>query len=83
MSNDEIRTAIKRSEKYNEIVHVAADCTVDNLRALLASIAKCDWDMCEIEDNKVDVWGWSDATPEGEQDWRLCVQCVAADELVA
>ena len=81
--NDEIRSAIKRSEAYNDIVHVAVDCTTATLRALLASIAKCDWDMCEIEDNKVDVWGWSDATPEGEQDWRLCVQCVAADELVA
>ena len=82
MSN-EIRSAIKQSETHNDIVHVTINCTTATLRALLASIAKCDWDMCEIDDNKVDVWGWTSDTPEGKQDWRLTVQCVAADELVA
>ena len=75
MSNSEIRAAISRSEAYSDIVRVAADCTVDNLRALLASIIECDWDMCELDDNKVDVWGWTSDTPEGKQDWRLTVQC--------
>jgi ribonuclease I len=75
MSSNEIRSAIKRSESHSDIVSVAANCTTDNLRALLASIIECDWDMCEIEDNKVDVWGWTDNTPEGKQDWRIIVQC--------
>ena len=75
MSSNEIRSAIKWSESHSDIVGVAANCTTDNLRALLAGIIGCDWDMCEIEDDKVDVWGWTDDTPEGKQDWRIIVQC--------
>lgn len=75
MSSNEIRSAISRSESHSDIVRVAANCTTDNLRALLANTIECDWDMCELDDNKVDVWGWTDDTPEGEQDWRLTVQC--------
>ena len=75
MNSNEIRSAIKRSESHSDIVRVAANCTTDDLRALLASIVECDWDMCELDDNKMDVWGWSSETPEGKQDWRLIVQC--------
>jgi len=41
---------------------------------LLLTIA-CDWEMCQIEDNKVDVWGWTDDTPENQVEFRLTVQC--------
>jgi hypothetical protein len=75
MSSSEIRSAISRSEAHSDIVRVAADCTTGNLRALLAGIIKCDWDMCELDDDTVDVWGWTDDTPEGKQDWRIIVQC--------
>jgi len=82
MNSNEIRSAIKRSETHSDIVPVAADCTVGQLQSMLSDplvchlleIA-CDLDMCEIEDNKVDVWGWTDDTPEGKQDWRIIVQC--------
>jgi hypothetical protein len=82
MNSNEIRSAIKRSETHSDIVRVAADCTVGQLQSMLSDPLvrhlleiECDWDMCEIEDNKVDVWGWTDDTPEGKQDWRIIVQC--------
>ena len=78
----EIKAAIESIRKSGEIVSVAAECTVGQLHSLFSGPlvchlfeAACSWEMCEIEDNKVDVWGWTDDTPEGEQDWRLTVQC--------
>ena len=78
-----IRDAIERSKASGQIQTVSVEMTADALEDLLLVMLQVDWEMTEIDDNQVDVWGWSDATPEGEQDWRLCVQCVAADELVA
>ena len=74
MSN-EIRSAIKQSKTHDEIVYVAVDCTTATLRALLASMIDCDWDMCEIDDDKVHVWGWTRDTPEDQAEFRLIVQC--------
>ena len=78
-----IRDAIERSKASGQIQTVSIDATADGLEDLLLVMLQTDWEMVEIDDNKADVWGWSDATPEGEQDWRLVVQCVASDELVA
>ena len=78
-----IRDAIERSKASGQIQTVSVEMTADALEDLLLVMLQVDWEMVEIEDQQVDVWGWSDATPEGEQDWRLTVQCVAADELVA
>ncbi len=78
-----IRDANERSKASGQIQTVSVGLTADALEDLLLVMLQVDWEMVEIDDNRVDVWGWSDATPEGEQDWRLCVQCVAADELVA
>ena len=85
MMNDSnaIRDAIERSKASGQIQTVSVGLTADSLEDLLLVMLQADWEMTEIDDNRVDVWGWSDNTPEGEQDWRLCVQCVAADELVA
>ena len=78
-----IRDAIERSRASGQIQAVSVGLTVDSLEDLLLVMLQTDWEMAEIDDNRVDVWGWSDNTPEGEQDWRLCVQCVAAEEMVA
>ena len=78
-----IRDAIERSKASGQIQTVSVEMTADALEDLLLVMLQVDWEMTEIEDHRVDVWGWSDATPEGDQDWRLTVQCVAADELVA
>jgi hypothetical protein len=78
-----IRDAIERSKVSGQIQSVSVELTVDSLEDLLLVMMRTPWEMVEIDDNRVDVWGWSDATPEGEQDWRLVVQCVAAEEMVA
>ena len=78
-----ISDAIERSMASGQIQTVSVGLTVDALEDLLLVMMQADWEMVEIDDNRVDVWGWSDATPEGEQDWRLVVQCVAAEEVVA
>jgi len=78
-----IRDAIERSRASGQIQAVSVGLTVDSLEDLLLVMLQTDWEMTETDDNRVDVWGWSDSTPEGEQDWRLVVQCVAAEEMVA
>jgi len=76
-SNNRIRSAIESSSKSGQIASVDVDCTAGNLPAMLAStIVKCDWEMCHVEDDKVNVWGWTDDTLAGEQDWRIIVQCL-------
>jgi len=78
MSNESffrIRSAIESSSKSGEIISVDVDCPADQLKDLLPlTIASC-WSMCQIEDNKVDVWGWTDDTPEDQVEFRLTVQC--------
>jgi len=83
MNDDEIRSAIENSRKSGQIVSVAVECTVSQLHSLFSGPlvcylfeVACAWKMCEIEDNKVDVWGWTDDTPKSEQDWRIIVQCL-------
>ena len=83
-SSDVIRDAIERSRangSQKQAVSVGLTCAA--LEILLMAMLPPEWWMVEAGVNRVDVWGWSDATPEGEQDWRLCVQCVAAEEMVA
>ena len=77
-----ISDAIERSRASGQIQKVSVELTLDALEDLLLVMLQVDWEMAEIDDNQVDVWGWSDSTPEGEQDWRLTVQCVA-EEVVA
>ena len=77
-----ISDAIERSRASGQIQKVSVELTPDALEDLLLVMMQADWEMVEIDDNQVDVWGWSDNTPEGEQDWRLAVQCVA-EEVVA
>jgi hypothetical protein len=77
-----ISDAIERSRASGQIQRVSVELTADALEDLLLVMMHADWEMAEIDDNQVDVWGWSENTPEGEQDWRLTVQCVA-EEVVA
>ena len=77
-----ISDAIERSRASGQIQRVSVELTPDALEDLLLVMMQADWEMVEIDDNQVDVWGWSDNTPEGEQDWRLAVQCVV-EEVVA
>jgi len=74
-NNNRIRSAIDSSNKSGRIIIVDVDCPADQLEDLLLLTIACDWEMCEIEDHKVDVWGWTDSTPEGQVEFRLTVQC--------
>ncbi len=73
--NNEIRTAIENSSKSGQIVNVDVDCPADQLEDLLLLTIKCDWEMCHLDDDKVDVWGWTADTPEDQAEFRLTVQC--------
>ena len=74
-SNNRIRSAIESSSKSGQIISVGVGCPADQLEDLLLLTIACNWEMCEIEDNKVDVWGWTDDTPEDQVEFRLTVQC--------
>jgi len=74
--NDEIRAAIENSSKSGQIISMDVDCTASNLWSLLASIIECDWEMCKLDGNTVDVCGWTYDTPKGQYDWRIIVQCL-------
>jgi len=86
----ELLEAIKNSVESEQIVYLSVDCTADELRTLLTSGIDYpfDYGSCEIEDNKVDVWGvvlsfgTSGKLPTEEIDddfildgFRLIVQC--------
>ena len=77
-NSNRIRLAIDSSNKSGQIIMVYVDCTAEQLKDLLFSTIKCDWEMwemCEIDDHKVDVWGWTNDTPENQVEFRLTVQC--------
>jgi len=74
-NNNRIRSAINSSNKSGRIISVDVDCPASQLKDLLLLTIACDWEMCEIEDNRVDVWGWNDDTPENQVEFRLTVQC--------
>ena len=75
--NNRIRSAIESSSKSGQIISVDVGCPADELEdLLLLTIAfACNWEMCHVEDDKVDVWGWTDNTPENQVEFRLTVQC--------
>ena len=79
---DEISDAIERSKSTGQICSVEVGVNVAQLEKILLEVAR-PFEMVEIEDNQVDAWGWSYETARNEQDWRLVVQCIAAEEMVA
>ena len=79
-NNNRIRSAINSSNKSGRIISVDVDCPASQLEDLLLLTIACDWEMCEIEDNRVDVWGWNDDTPENQVEFRLRVLCQPTPE---
>jgi len=74
-NNNRIRFAIESSSKSGRIISVDVDCPADQLEDLLLLTIACNWEMCQREDDKVDVWGWTDNTPKNQVEFRLIVQC--------
>ena len=58
--------------------------TIDRVKAVLKRIAAKydvagntiidDYDYAEMDDNRLDVWGYSDLTPENDCDWRIIIR---------
>lgn len=76
----DLNKAILRSESHDEIVHVDVENdSGDVLECLRDLFAEGEIDYvitdCEGQD-RMDVWGWNDKTPENEQDWRLAIYFV-------
>ncbi len=61
-----IREAIATSICENRTVDVEA--TPEDV---VAAAESYDTDWSEENDGSIDMWGWTDATPESEQEWRL------------
>lgn len=75
--NETLQKAIDRSISHNEIVHVTIDGDSGDALESLRSIwdDEIDYTMCDYEGvDTLDIWGWTDETPENEQDWRLAIQ---------
>ena len=77
-----IANAIDRSQSHNEIVHITVDG--DSGDALAASReawdGETDYAMLDHEGvDTRDVWGFTAATSENEQDWRLAIRFVGAE----
>lgn len=75
----ELRRAIEQSMQRNCSVSIETD----DVGATLVLLA-VEWDgeidsVAAVEDGDgrlyTDVWGWTDETPEDQQDWRLRMYC--------
>ena len=63
---------------------ISTPLSVDRVEAVLKRIAgRCDvagntiidgYDYAGMDDNRLDVWGYSDLTPENDCDWRIIVR---------
>lgn len=68
-----LRAAIDHSTSLCEVADASYTGTHKQLLIDLATIWRGELDSCDFEDQVIDVWGWTDDTPENQQDWRLMV----------
>lgn len=73
-TTDDIRTAIESSRKHSRIESIDWTGTEQSLHeSIAAAWIAGETDSATEEGGVLDIWGWTDKTPEGEQDWRLRV----------
>lgn len=77
---------VKSREGYtgSDDTCISTSLPVDRVEAVLKRIAgKCDvagntiideYDYANMGDNRLDVWGYSDSTPENDCDWRIIIR---------
>lgn len=56
---------------------ISTDLPVECVEAALKSLVGStidEYDSAEIDDDRLDVWGYSDSTPENECDWRIIIR---------
>lgn len=75
----QIQDAVARSISHNEIVHITIDGDSGDALSAIEAVrdvdTETDYTMCDYEGiDTMDVWGWTEKTPENEQDWRLAIR---------
>jgi hypothetical protein len=73
----QLQAAIDRSISHDEIVRVTIEGDSGDALEALGTIwdGEIDYTMIDAEGvDTLDVWGWTDATPADEQDWRLAIR---------
>lgn len=56
---------------------ISTSLSVERVEAVLKSLvgsAIDEYDYAEMDDNRLDVWGYSDSTPENDCDWRIIIR---------
>lgn len=73
--NEQIKEAIERSISHNETVKIEVETSdiSDVMVAIECVTENTDTDRATENNGTYDVWGWTEETAEGEQDWRLNV----------
>lgn len=74
---EKIKDAIARSESHNEIVIVEIEGDSGDALDAINEVwdGETDYSMFDYEgDDRMDVWGWTDKTPDDKQDWRLYIR---------
>jgi hypothetical protein len=68
----ELQLAIDRSRSHDEVVRIEIEATdIADVLATLVAMYDGEIDSVTENDGSEDVWGWTDETAEGKQDWRL------------
>jgi hypothetical protein len=76
---DYIQQAIEESVNYNTIAQTNIIGDKQNLQDAITATWGGEFDMAEEDsddptERTYDVWGWTDDTPENEQEWRIQVK---------
>lgn len=71
----DLKSSINDSIRENRIVTVDFDGDISECLAELNAFHEGDIDYVQENDGSYDVWGWTEETPENEQEWRLQVKC--------
>ncbi len=56
---------------------ISTSLSVERVEAVLKSLvgsAIDEYDYAEMDGNRLDVWGYSDSTPENDCDWRIIIR---------
>jgi hypothetical protein len=77
-ATDDLNRAIADSVQENRIVSIEYVGDIGDCIADLSELHDGEIDYARENDGSYDVWGWTDETPESEQDWRLNVRCTGA-----
>ena len=72
--NAAIRQAISDSIREDRTVEADYDGDISDCIADIGEVFDGDVDYAQENDGSYDVWGWTEETPDGKQDWRLTVR---------